>query len=75
MLYYDRREDNRKSTYSYYQQGRKSIFSRSYIPIGSKIFLEEIEKAESVPGEGTLFNMGTMVKDRVYIGHVLRESE
>ena len=30
---------------------------------------------EKVPWEGTLFNMGTMVKDRIYIGHVVREAD
>jgi len=29
----------------------------------------------SVPWEGTLFNMGVMVKDRIYIGHVVREAD
>ena len=32
------------------------------------------EKKE-VPWEGTLFNMGVMVKDRIYIGHVVREAD
>lgn len=28
-----------------------------------------------VPWEGTLFNMGAMVRDRIYIGHVVREAD
>ncbi len=35
----------------------------------------EIESIESVPWEGTLFNMGVMVRDRIYIGHTVREAE
>jgi hypothetical protein len=35
---------------------------------------EESEEKE-VPWEGTLFNMGAMVKDRIYIGHVVREAD
>ncbi|MFQ5969307.1 MAG: hypothetical protein ACE5J2_02275 [Nitrososphaerales archaeon] len=51
------------------------ILARSFIPAGSKIIFEEVEKPESVPWGGTLFNMGVMVRDRVYIGHVVREAD
>jgi len=30
---------------------------------------------QSIPWEGTLFNMGVMVRDRVYVGHVVREAD
>lgn len=53
----------------------KDVLARSFIPAGSKIFFEEIEKPPRVPWEGTLFNMGVMVRDKVYIGHVVREAE
>jgi hypothetical protein len=35
---------------------------------------EKSEKKE-VPWEGTLFNMGAMVRDRIYIGHIVREAD
>jgi len=34
---------------------------------------KEFARSE-VPWEGTLFNMGAMVRDRIYIGHVVREA-
>lgn len=52
----------------------KPIFHRSFLPEGTRIVIEEIEKTADTPWEGTLFNMGAMVRDRVYIGHVVRES-
>jgi len=30
---------------------------------------------KEVPWEGTLFNMGVMVRDKIYIGHVVREAD
>ena len=53
----------------------KTIFGRSYIPSGSKIIFEELERLTDVPWQGTLFNMGAMVKDRTYIGHIVREAD
>ncbi|MEM2759316.1 MAG: hypothetical protein QXU32_01370 [Nitrososphaerales archaeon] len=38
--------------------------------------MEQIQTAKRyVPWEGTLFNMGAMVRDRIYIGHVVREAD
>jgi len=36
---------------------------------------EQNSEMKEVPWEGTLFNMGTMVRDRIYIGHVVREAD
>lgn len=36
---------------------------------------KEKESKKQVPWEGTLFNMGAMVRDRIYIGHVVREAD
>lgn len=36
---------------------------------------EQNSEKKEVPWEGTLFNMGAMVRDRVYIGHVVREAD
>ncbi len=36
---------------------------------------EKKPERAKVPWEGTLFNMGAMVKDRIYIGHVVREAD
>ncbi|MEM3085500.1 MAG: hypothetical protein QXN83_10335 [Nitrososphaerales archaeon] len=30
---------------------------------------------KEVPWEGTLFNMGVMVRDKTYVGHVVREAD
>ncbi|MEE8132335.1 MAG: hypothetical protein V3T40_02035 [Nitrososphaerales archaeon] len=35
---------------------------------------EEKSGEKGVSWEWTLFNMGTMVRDRIYIGHIVRES-
>jgi hypothetical protein len=53
----------------------KTILGRLYVPQGSKIIFEELEKVDNVPWQGTLFNMGAMVKDRIYIGHIVREAD
>lgn len=53
----------------------KTIFGRSYVPAGSKILFEELEKAKDIPWQGTLFNMGVMVRDKTYIGHIVREAD
>jgi len=33
------------------------------------------KEVKRVPWEGTLFNMGAMVRDRIYIGHIVREAD
>lgn len=35
---------------------------------------EKDAKKNDVPWEGTLFNMGVMVRDKIYVGHVVREA-
>jgi hypothetical protein len=65
-----------KSTYiRILNKDGRPILRRSFLPEGSKIIIEEIERDQEVPWEGTLFNMGAMVKDRIYIGHVVREAQ
>ncbi len=40
-----------------------------------KIAMTNVETTGTrTPWEGTLFNMGVMVRDRIYIGHVVREA-
>jgi hypothetical protein len=36
---------------------------------------DEKSERKEVPWEGTLFNMGAMVRDRIYIGHVVKEAD
>lgn len=65
-----------KSTYiRIVSKDGNAVLERSFIPAGSKIIFEELEKPEHVPWEGTLFNMGVMVKDKTYIGNVIREAD
>jgi hypothetical protein len=37
--------------------------------------MQQKVEVKRVPWEGTLFNMGAMVRDRIYIGHIVREAD
>jgi hypothetical protein len=52
-----------------------AVLNRMFLPEGSKMIFEEMQRRKAAPWEGTLFNMGVMVRDKEYIGHVVREAD